>query len=200
MGGNSDDYYTDAKPAHIVRLKGYNIGKHEVTIAEFKKFIDESGYQTDADKNGGSNIFNPQSNIWIKTSGVDWKCDEKGKKRPESEYAKYPVIHVSWNDANAYCEWLSKKSGKKYFLPSEAQWEYAAKGGKKSVEGYPFSGSDKPGVVGWTSENAENKIHPIEQKKPNELGLYDMTGNAWEWCSDWYDNKYYEHTPEADPT
>ena len=104
-----------------------------------------------------------------------------------------PVECVSWNDAMAFCEKLNAMglapSGHKFALPTEAQWEYAARGGKNS-RGYKYSGSDDPDEVGWFGGNFADKPQPVARKKPNELGLYDMSGNVWEWCRDRYEKGY----------
>ncbi len=103
-----------------------------------------------------------------------------------------PLENVSWYDANEY----AKKVGKR--LPTEAEWEYAARGGNKS-KGYTYSGSNGIDAVGWYGRNSNSKTHPVTQKQPNELGLYDMSGNVWEWCSDWYSDSYYRSSPKNDP-
>ena len=186
---------SDEKPMHSVTLSDFNIGKYEVTLDQFKKFADETGYKTDADIDGGSDIW--FKNKWVKRAGVNWKCDVEGNIRIQSEY-NHPVIHVSWNDAVAYCDWLSKKSGRSYRLPTEAEWEYAAKGGNKN-KGYAFSGSKKIGNVAWFLENSGSNTHPVGQKQANDLGLFDMCGNVWEWCSDWYGSDYYKGSPASNP-
>ena len=96
-----------------------------------------------------------------------------------------PVERVSWHDAQAFCEKLSQLTGRTYKLPTEAQWEYAARGGNKS-HGYKYSGSNNLSSVAWYDSNSSSQTHAVKQKQPNELGLYDMSGNVWEWCSDWY--------------
>jgi formylglycine-generating enzyme required for sulfatase activity len=111
-----------------------------------------------------------------------------------------PVTNVSWEDCQLFIDSLNKKTGKKYRLPTEAEWEYAARGGKKR-KGYKFAGSDKLDEVGWYAGeykddgsgkdkwiegNSEKTVHPVAQKKSNELGISDMSGNVWEWCQDWY--------------
>jgi len=107
-----------------------------------------------------------------------------------------PVENVSWNDAQEFIQKLNAATGKNYRLPTEAEWEYAARGGRNS-RGYKYSGSNKSDKVGWYDDNSSNKTHPVGKKKPNELGLYDMTGNVWEWCSDWYGD--YSSQSQTDP-
>ena len=126
-------------------------------------------------------------------------CDATGRKKPYDKgwgRGDRPVINVNWLDAVAYCEWKSKATGKTYRLPTEAEWEYAARGGNKS-KGYTYSGSNDLDAVGWYNGNSNSKTHPVAQKQPNELGLYDMSGNVWEWCSDWYGS--YSSSPQNNP-
>lgn len=96
-----------------------------------------------------------------------------------------PVERVSWNDCQEFIEKLNTLTGEKFRLPTEAEWEYAARGGNKS-KGYIYSGSNDVDAVAWYSDNSESSTHEVKGKLPNELGLYDMSGNVWEWCSDWY--------------
>ena len=107
---------------------------------------------------------------------------------------KNPVENVSWNDAQAFCQKLNEKTGKKYRLPSEAEWEYACRAGTQTR--YYFGDDEKLlGEYAWYSENSGSKTHPVEQKKPNNWGLYDMHGNVWEWCEDgWHEN--YQNAPK----
>jgi formylglycine-generating enzyme required for sulfatase activity len=106
------------------------------------------------------------------------------------------MYYVSWEDAKAFCRELSRLTGKNYQLPTEAQWEYAARGGRYS-EGYKYSGSNNVGDVAWYDDNSRISTHPVKQKQPNALGLYDMSGNVWEWCQDWYG--YYSPSSQSNP-
>ena len=108
-----------------------------------------------------------------------------------------PVESVSWNDIQEFIEKLNAKTGKKYRLPTEAEWEYAARGGTQS-KGYKYSGSNDIGSVAWYTDDLSSQTHPVGQKQPNELGLYDMSGNVFEWCSDWYGS--YSSGSQTNPT
>ena len=108
-----------------------------------------------------------------------------------------PVERVSWIDVQEFLVKLNELTGKSYRLPTEAEWEYAAKGGSKS-RGFLYSGKNNVNFVAWYSGNSGNKTNPVGQKEPNELGIYDMSGNVWEWVNDWFD--YYTETPKDNPT
>lgn len=108
-----------------------------------------------------------------------------------------PAERITWFEAKAFCDSLSKYTGKKYVLPTEAQWEFAARGGVKS-KGYLYSGSNTADEVAWFRGNSDMKSHAVGMKLPNELGIYDMSGNVWEWCSDW--RTAYTTAPAVDPT
>lgn len=182
------------RPQRQVQVADFEIGKTPVTVAEFAAFIRDSKYRTEAEASGGSYVWTGSQ--WKLTQGIKWDCDAQGKTRPESDY-DHPVIHVSWNDAVAYCNWLTQKTGKNYRLPTEAEWEYAARGGEAGAkDGYTYAGSNDIDEVAWYTVNTKDKgTRPVATKKPNQLGLYDMSGNVWEWCEDdWHDN--YEGAPK----
>jgi len=181
---------------HQVKVSDFYLCKYAVTLAEFKKFIEDSGYQTDAEKDGGSYSWDGIS--WVKNAGVDWRYGVSGSVRPQSE-ENHPVLHVSWNDAVAYCKWISKKTGDAFRLPTEAEWEYACRAGtttpfhtgdnlttgQANYNGnYPYTNNQK-GVY------RENTVK-VDEFAPNAWGLYHMHGNVWEWCGDRYGDKYYD--------
>ena len=116
-------------------------------------------------------------------------CTATNRAMPVAPYwgwnDQHPMVNVSYNDAVAYCQWLSKTLGVTYRLPTEAEWEFAANGGTQS-KGYTYAGGNDIDQVAWFYKNANYQMQAVGQKNPNELGLFDMTGNAWEWCSDWY--------------
>jgi sulfatase modifying factor 1 len=146
-------------------------------------------------------------------------CEDTARVKPDDRgwgRGDLPVIHVDWYDVVAYCNWLSEEeslapcysgvgknstcdfSANGYRLPTEAEWEYAARGGRKS-QGFTFAGSNNPDEVAWYDANSDDRPHPVGQKQPNELGLYDMSGNLFEWCWDWYGKDYYATSPASDP-
>lgn len=126
------------------------------------------------------------------TTISQWRayCNATGRNVPDSVTQKkddnHPVVNIKWDEAIGYTKWLSEVTGKSYRLPTEAEWEYAAKGGKLTGES-SFSGSSDIDSVAWYQGNSNRETHAVAQKKPNELGLYDMTGNVWEWCLDLYE-------------
>ena len=135
---------------------------------------------------------------WKAAMGTEpWKSSDRDK-----EGANYPATCVSWEDAVAYCEKLSAKEGKTYRLPTEAQWEYACRAGTKTI--WSFGNDENQlGEYAWYRENTraigEGYAHQVGQKKPNAFGLYDMHGNVWEWCHDYYGEGYYKPSPATDP-
>ena len=181
---------------HSVTLSDYYMCKYAVTIADFKRFIEELKYQTEAEKQNSSRIWDGKA--WIDKTGINWRHGVSGEKRQPEEY-NHPVLHVSWNDATAYCSWLSSKTGKTYRLPTEAEWEYACRAGTTT----PFSTGENLTTkqANYNGKFPYNK-HPkgecrnntvaVESLEPNAFGLYNMHGNVWEWCTDWYGESFYD--------
>ena len=134
--------------------------------------------------------------LWKAVMGID-----KGWSDDYGKGSNYPAYNVSYNEAVDFCEKLNELTEYKYGfrLPTEAEWEYAARGGKKS-NGYKYSGSNNIDDVAWYVDNSGCVAHPVKSKKCNELGLYDMSGNLWEWCWDWYGSSYYSNSPSNNPT
>ncbi|MGA9116055.1 MAG: formylglycine-generating enzyme family protein [Bacteroidota bacterium] len=186
MGSNDGD--RDEKPVHRVYVSSFHMDRYEVTVGEFGRFVEATSYRTDAEKEGYSVIFDGSRLEQLK--GINWRHNSRGEEA-KGEGLRHPVVHVSWNDASAYARWAKKR------LPTEAEWEYAARGGSRS-RGYTYSGSNTPGDVAWYNENSGGRTHPVGQKQPNELRLYDMSGNVMEWCADRYGADYYGKSPERD--
>lgn len=155
----SERFSAAEKPIHTVKLSSFNIGKYEVTQAQWKAVMG----------------INPSNNFG---------CDN------------CPVENISWNDAQNFIRELNKLTGKNYRLPTEAEWEFASKGGIRS-KGYIYSGSNDINSVAWFRDNSGGNTHVSGGKEANELGIYDLSGNVWEWCFDWYDgyNSYSQTNP-----
>ena len=128
-----------------------------------------------------------------------WEAVMGSNPRYFSGYPQRPVENVSWNDCHEFITKLNELTGKNFRLPTEAEWEYAARGGNKS-KGYKYSGSNTIGNVAWYDGNSGSKTHDVKTKQANELGIYDMSGNVWEWCQEWYSSSYYSSGSQTNPT
>ena len=170
-------------PQHEVTLEHYAVGQYPVTVAEFSRFVEATGYRTEAVQGDGAFVRNKGN--WNQTKDASWK-------KPYFEQTEQnPVVCISWNDAKAYCDWLGEQTGQVYGLLTEAQWEHASRAGSNARYCY---GDDEAGLgdYAWYSNNANGQTHPVGKKKPNAWKLHDLHGNVWEWCAGWYADDYYQ--------
>ncbi len=204
--------FIDEHPQHRVRItKPFYLGTYHVTRGQFRQFVKDSGYKTDAEKGDrpGAWGWDPERQIDDFSEKYSWR--NAGFKQTD----EHPVVNVSWNDAVAFCKWLSRKEEKTYRLPTEAEWEHACRAGTKTRY---YSGDDpetlaKVGNVAdatvaakfpgwdWTIKASDGYVFtaPVGRFRPNAFGLYDMHGNAWQWCADYYRKDYYGKSPADDP-
>jgi len=188
--GGKEEWYKREQPQHRVTIsKPFYMQTREVTVGQWRSFVQDSGYKTEAETGGGAYVWTGKK--WEKKEGAYW--DNPGFGQSDNN----PVTCVSWNDVQAFLKWLNSKEGKNYRLPTEAEWEYAARAGSTTRFCY---GNNKDGLdeYAWYGDNSGRHIHPVAQKKPNSWGLYDMHGNVWEWCQDWYGD--YSSGSVTDPT
>lgn len=227
MGGDNEQADADELPKHTVSVSSFYMDITEVTNAAFKKFIEATGYITTAERKPdweqmkkdlppgtpkpadellqpGSLVFKQTSNAvdlsgysawWSWTNGANWRHPQGPGSSIEGK-DNYPVVHVSWDDAMAYCKWAGKR------LPTESEWEYAARGGLVNTI-YPWGNehvnTGKPRTNSWEGKfpyqnerkDGYTRSAPVRSFEPNGYGLYDMAGNVWEWCSDLYHHEYY---------
>jgi formylglycine-generating enzyme required for sulfatase activity len=207
------DFFKDEYPRHRVRItKPFNLGKYEVTVGQFRQFADQAGYKTEAERDGtGGWGYDPAT---AKCRGRDVKFNWRNPGFTQTD--EHPVLDVTWNDAVAFCKWLSRKEGRNYRLPTEAEWEYACRAGTATR----YSNGDNPDAlakIGNVYDSTGRRTFPHVQEldippdshpkftipvggfRPNGFGLCDMHGNVWEWCSDWYGEDYYARSPVDDP-
>ncbi len=202
--GSDSSQYANERPVHTVFLDSYWVDRTEVTNSMFEVFIARTGYQTDAEKKGSSNGYDIVTGKSVLTPGADWKHPQ-GPDSSLSELAEHPVVHVSWNDARAYCEWAGRR------LLTEAEWEKAARGtdGRTFPWGDAFDGTrlnsadvnlgagrGDRGFDDGFQLTAPVGSYPLGA---SPYGALDMAGNVWEWVNDWVDEAYYRSSPSANP-
>lgn len=182
----------DEQPVHEVCVDGFYMGKYEVTVGQWQRFIRASNYKTDAEKDTGGvkGCYSVYDGKWGWREGRNWA--DPGFLQS----IVHPVVCVSHNDVTVFLGWLNRQRNKAFRLPTEAEWEYAARSGGKRKR---YAGSDSIDSIAWYLENSGKTTHSVGSKSPNGLGLYDMSGNVWEWCSDFYGANYYQSSPRDNP-
>ncbi len=220
MGTNTGEGFpADGEgPVHQVRLAPFRISRCAVTNAEFRRFVEANGYQTEAERFGWSFVFggfvSPKGGVrvkgeaggapwWLAVEGAAWNAPEGPGSGVEGRW-DHPAVHVSWNDAEAYCAWAGTR------LPTEAEWEFAARGGlvgKRYAWGDELVPNGKHRCNIWQGtfptrnrrEDGYLGTAPARSFAPNGYGLYSTAGNVWEWCSDWFSRSYYAESPPQSP-
>jgi len=213
--------FRDEQPPHRVRItRAFYLGAHEVTVGQFRQFAEEANYRTEAERDGQGGTGDEESgHAEVRRKP---KCTWRHTGWNQSD--DHPVVNVTWNDAVAFCEWLSGKEDKTYRLPTEAEWEYACRANTTTrwyhgddIEGLAHVANvvDATAKAKWSAKyERDNRttLHPLRASdghaftapvgsfQPNTFGLYDMHGNVWEWCADWYSEDYYGTSPTDDPT
>lgn len=224
MGSSDDEGRPDEYPQHTVRVSDFWIDETEVTNAQFRKFVEATGYITTAEQQPdweelkkqlppntpkpSEEMLQPASLVftaghhrsphewWQWTKNANWK-NPQGEGSSIDGKENYPVVHISWYDANAYAKWAGKR------LPTEAEWEWAARGGMANnayTWGTAPANEEHPMANIWQGSFPDSNSRkdnfdgtaPVKSFRPNRYGVYDMAGNVWEWCSDWYDGDYYK--------
>jgi formylglycine-generating enzyme required for sulfatase activity len=202
-------YIGDDRPQHRVRItRPFYLGTYHVTRGQFRRFVEEAGYKTDAEKD-------PKGGRGMRGTKAEYSPEFNWRNTGFPQTDEHPVVIVSWNDAVAFCQWLSRKEGKTYRLPTEAEWEYACRAGTTTR----YSSGDDPETLvqvanvadaTFAEKFSDSSYHirardgylftaPVGQFRPNAFGLYDMHGNASQWCADRYGANYYAASPVADP-
>jgi formylglycine-generating enzyme required for sulfatase activity len=203
MGSAAGEGLDNEHPQRRVTLDAFYIGKYEVTNAQFSQFVDATGYTTDAETAGWGWAWTGED--WEEVEGADWRHPQ-GPDSGIEDKMDHPVVQVSWNDADAYCQWAGVR------LPTEAEWEKAARGtdgreypwGNSVADGSKLNYCDVNCEQAWKDSSVDDgyaDTAPVGNYEAGKspYGAYDMAGNVWEWVADWYDADYYSRAPDSNP-
>ncbi len=217
-GGSKDDY-VDEYPRHRVRItRPFYMGKYEVTVGQFKRFVEDTNYVTDAEKGTKDDEDGRKGGHVTDAKGPAeaWSEDASFRNPGFKQTDDHPVVLVSWNDATAFCKWLAKRSARAVRLPTEAEWEYACRAGTETAywwgdemdrSGKVANVLDEAAAAKWPPKSGNRAMpmkdgyiytSPVGRFKANALGLHDMAGNVCEWCGDW--GAPYPESSQTDPT
>ncbi len=190
--GSKRDWFVD-EPAHRVRLtQPFHIAVHPVTVGQFRRFVQAASYRTEAEQDGKGG-WSWTGKTWEQKPELTWR----NPGFPQTD--DHPVVIVSWADTEAFCTWASQQDGKSYRLPTEAEWEYACRGGSR--EDARFAIGDGQTLIPELANSGFKRkgTTPVGSYPANGFGLFDMHGNVWEWCQDWYGADYYAKSATDDP-
>jgi formylglycine-generating enzyme required for sulfatase activity len=204
------EHFEDEYPPHKVTIsRPFYLGSHEVTVGQFRQFVEAEGYTTEPERDGkGGSGWNEIENQFEADPKYNWR--NTGFEQTDD----HPVMHVTWNDAVAFCEWLTRRERREYRLPTEAEWEYACRAGSTTRWWFGNDAERLAQVANVRDATAHAKYGwewgirgldgyvftaPVGSFVANAWGLYDMHGNVYEWCADWYDEDYYRVSPALDP-
>ena len=210
-------YFGREYPQHrVVITRPFYMGAYHVTVGQFRRFVEASGYRTDSERAGrGADGMDTLTGLWSGARHPEWSWRNVGFAQGED----HPVVSVSWNDAVAFCKWLGRKEARTYRLPTEAQWEYACRA-RTTTRFYNGEDPERLAEIGNVADQDCRRVFPpafggpdinirahdgyvftapVGKFKPNAFGLYDMIGNAEQWCADWFDEGYYDRSPTQDP-
>jgi sulfatase modifying factor 1 len=205
---NSSECDKDEHPSHEVCVDGLWMGSKEVTVGQFRRFVEATSYRTEAEKNGWSWVYYFSVRNWEKKPGHNWR----NPGFPQDD--RHPVVHVSWNDAQAMIRWLAEKTKSQYLLPTEAQWEWACRAGTRTARFWGSQPEDTCRYANVADRSAQERIPGIKAHgctdgfpftaptgsfAANGYGLYDMLGNVWEWCLDVYNPTGYSQHQKNNP-
>ncbi len=199
MGDIQGEGFSNEQPVHSVSVASFAMGRYEVTVGEFRRFVEATGYQTDAEKGDGCYVVNNEG-YWETEKDANWRNPYL------SQTDNHPVVCVSWNDATAYAAWLTEQTGHQYRLPTEAEWEYSARAGTETSRYWGNNPDDACAYANvhdntskevngfsWTHHDCTDgyaKTAPVGRFQPNAYGLFDVLGNAWEWTCSEYESSY----------